>query len=347
MKNIIKLIAFIILFLLLLNVVTIIITPKWIKSTDPALSRIKGFYKEKKGTLDVIVIGNSDVGRGYSPITVWDEYGIASYNLGTSSQSMGLAYYLAKESLCYQTPNLMILDMNALYNEDDAPEGEYRKLFDNIRLGKTKIEAIFDRNLSISNKDKLSYIFPILRFHSRWSELEDKDFKKIKYSRYKKVSHKGMAVNADIKPYIDKAKYMEEKGEKAKIPEKNLNYFKKIVKLCEDNNVKLLLIEIPSTKTWSLSKNKKTAELANEYGLKFIDYNIEENKNKINLDWNTDFADGGYHLNINGAEKISKDLGNIMINEYKCKNHKNEQNYSSWYKDSEKYHLRVEKEKNK
>ena len=157
MKNIIKLIAFIILFLLLLNVVTIIITPKWIKSTDPALSRIKGFYKEKKGTLDVIVIGNSDVGRGYSPITVWDEYGIASYNLGTSSQSMGLAYYLAKESLCYQTPNLMILDMNALYNEDDAPEGEYRKLFDNIRLGKTKIEAIFDRNLSISNKDKLSY----------------------------------------------------------------------------------------------------------------------------------------------------------------------------------------------
>ena len=70
-------------------------------------------------------------------------------------------------------------------------------------------------------------------------------------------------------------------------------------------------------------------------------------KYNINLDWNTDFADGGYHLNINGAEKISKDLGNIMINEYKCKNHKNEQNYSSWYKASEKYHLRVEKEKNK
>ena len=35
------------------------------------------------------------------------------------------------------------------------------------------------------------------------------------------------------------------------------------------------------------------------------------------------------------------------IQRYKCKNHKNEQNYSSWYKASEKYHLRVEKEKNK
>lgn len=346
-NNIIKIIAFFIIFLLLLNLVTMVFTPKWLKKTDPALSRIKGFYREKKNTLDAIVIGNSDVGRGYSPMTVWDEYGIATYNLGTSSQSMGLAYYLAKESLSYQNPDLIILDMDALYNKDNSPEGEYRKLFDNIRFGKTKIEAIFDKDLDISNKEKISYVFPILRFHSRWNELEDKDFTKIRYSKYRNTSYKGMAISADVKPYIDKEKYMEEKNEKEDIPEKNLKYFNKIVELCKKSNTKLLLIEIPSTKSWSSSKSETTKKLANDYGLEFLDYNQEENKDRLMLDWNTDFADGGYHLNYYGAEKISKDLGRIMRDEYKCENHKDDPQYSSWYRSSDKYHSRIKKEKNK
>lgn len=348
-KNItivIKAIIFTIIFLLLLNIITKVLTPKWLSKTDPALPRIKGLYEEKVNFLDCLAIGNSNVGRGISPITLWDKYGITSYDLGTSNQTMSLAYYLLKEALEYQNPKVIIMDMNSLFVEEDAPEGEYRKLFDNLKFGRTKLEAIFDKNLGISKKSRLSYVFPIFRFHSRWSELKQEDFEKLYYKSYNDIAYKGMAVSLKRKAYIDKNNYMGLKQkENSSVPDKNLQYFEKIVKMCEKKNIKILLIEIPSTYTWSLEKSNKTIELANNYKLKFIDYNLKENIDRINLDNKEDYADGGYHLNVYGAEKITNDLGKILTREYNCINHKEDEKYAYWNETSSKYHKRIEREK--
>lgn len=339
---IIKIIIFIIILIYLLNVLTKILIPKWVSNTDPALPRIKGFYKEKESSIDIIALGNSNVGRGFSPITLWDKYGITSYDLGTSNQTISLAYYLFKETLNYQKPQVIVLDMNSLFQEKDAPEGEYRKLFDNLKLGSTKLEAIFDQDLGISNKSKLSYVFPIFRFHSRWSELNEEDFKLMSYNKYDDIAYKGMAVSSVKKAYIDKNNYMGVKqDENSVIPDKNLKYFEKIVKICDKNNIKLLLIEIPSTYTWSLDKSNKTVELAKKYKLQFIDYNLKENINRIKFNDSEDYADGGYHLNVVGAEKITNDLGQILVKKYNCINHKDDEKYAHWNEVSNKYHKRI------
>lgn len=251
---------------------------------------------------------------------------------------MSLAYYLLKESLNYQNPNVVVLDMDALFVDYDAPEGEYRKLFDNMKLGKVKLEAINDKNVRISDKDKLSYIFPLLRFHDKWDKLGKIDFKKSIKEESKAISYKGMAMSCDIKPYIDNNKYMSEKGEIATITEENLYYVDKIVKLCEENSIKMLWTEIPSTTSWSLARNKTTQELANKYNIEFIDYNLESIRNELKFDWTKHTADQGNHLNVNGAEKISKHIGKVLSEKYNCKSHKKDKKISkNWNKEAKRY----------
>jgi len=341
-KIILKGIIFVTIGLIIFQLLTLIFVPKWTGYIDPATPRWQEFYEEKKNTIDVLLIGNSDVGRGLSPITLWKEYGITSFNLGTSNQTMGFSYYIIKEVIEYQNIKTIVLDMDALFVKADAPEGEYRKLFDNMKMGKTKLEVFQDENINIDNK--LSYIFPLLRFHSRWNELEKNDLR-IHKNYDNTNSYKGMAMSNAIKPYIDNKKYMADKGKVETIPTLNLEYTKKIIELCKEKNIKLLMIELPSASSWSSAKSKATNELAKENGIEFIDMNYL--LDELNFDWLTDTADKGNHLNIDGAEKVSRYLGEILSTKYNCIDHKEDFQYEEWNKEVKRYEENKKKLNNK
>ncbi len=331
-----KCVIFFVIGMFIFQTLTHIFVPKWLYPRDPATARINGIYTEETNKIDVFVVGSSGVGRGYSPITVWKKYGITSYNLGTSYQTMPCAYYLIKETLKYHTPKVVVLDMDASFVDYETPEETYRKLFDNMKLDNIKLEAINDDNIGID--DKLSYTFPLLRFHYRWNELQINDFKKTLKKEYKSVSYKGMSMNIDTQPYIDTKKYMEDKGKKDEILEKNLNYIVKIINLCQENNIKILMTELPSANSWSLARSKAITELANKYKIEFIDFNLPEMQEKLKFDWNKHTHDKGSHLNVAGAEIVSKYVGEILSEKYECENHKNDKEISSkWKKEVRRY----------
>lgn len=332
MKETIRVILFLIIGVLIFQLLTYIFVPKWIGEIDPATPRFEGFYSEEKNTIDVLAVGASDVGRGFSPITLWNEYGITSYNLGTSNQTMSLAYYIIKEAFQYQDIKTVVLDMDAAFVNKNAPEGEYRKLFDNMKVGPTKWEALQNSDLEVDNK--LSYIFPIIRFHSRWTDLEKEDFSIAK--KYdKSTSYKGMAMSNVVKPYIDTQGYMKDTGKIEEISEENEKYIAKIVKLCQENNVKLLWVEIPSASSWSSARSKGTQKLAEKYNIEFIDMNYK--LEGFEVDWARDTADNGNHLNVEGAEKVSKYIGKILKEKYEAEDHRGDLKYSSWYEEAERY----------
>ncbi len=339
---IVRIIAFFIIGLVILRCLTKVFVPKWVSQVDPASPRFHEFYSQKKDSLDVLVIGNSDVGRGYSPIEVWKDYGITSFNIGTSNQTMPFSYYILKEALKYQKPKVVVLDMDVLYEKTNAPEGEYRKLFDNLKLDDVKIEAVLDAK--VQAEDQLSYFFPILRFHSRWNELASRDFKNAKENNYLNLSFMGMAMNCDVNPYIDKTNYMRENGKSAEILESNLYYLDKFVNLCRENNIQLLWVEFTSATSWSMPKSNRTQEIANQYGIQFIDYNLKPIMEEAQIDLLKDTADKGNHYNVYGAEKASKHLGNVLIEKYNCTSHKNNKKISKkWKKEVEKYNKNKKK----
>lgn len=342
-KIVLKILSFIIIGLIILSIINKIFIPKWITVKDNRMTYIlKGFYEEPEDSLDVIFMGNSDVYRGISPITIWEEYGIASYNFVSSGQRMWTAYYMLEESLKYQKPKLIVLNMDSAFNESNSSESNYRKAFDNMKFGRTKLRAITDSVYENSNSDVLSYIFPIIRYHSRWKELTDEDF--IEVLQNNRFAYKGMDLITDIQPYNEEYKYMERDHSEEKIDKKCLKYLNKIIDLCKEQNIELLLIEIPSAESWSKDLSDKTAEFAKENDLEFIDMNL--NANEFGFDWKTDTSDGGDHLNVYGAEKVSKYIGGIIKEKYNVTDHRNEKEYENWYKDSKKYHLDKEELEN-
>ena len=154
-----------------------------------------------------------------------------------------------------------------------------------------------------------------------------------------------MDLITEIQPYNEEYKYMSRDHSKEVIGEKCSKYLSKIIDLCKEQNIELLLIEIPSAESWSKDLSNKTEDFAKEYNLEFIDMNL--NASEFGFDWKTDTSDGGDHLNVYGAEKVSKYLGKIIKDKYNITDHRNEKEYEEWYKDSEKYHLDKEKmEKN-
>ena len=340
---IIKVVCFFLIFVFLLYIASKIFTPKWITAEDNRMTYIiKGFYEEPKDSLNVVFMGNSDVYRGISPITLWDEYGIASYNLVSSGQRMWTAYYLMVECLKYQKPDLIVLNMDSAFNESNSSESNYRKVFDNMKFSKNKLNAITDSAFKNTKSEMLTYILPLARFHSRWNELKDQDFQ---YAfKSEKYDFKGMDLCTDIKPYNYDNEYMKKDNSDAEIGTKCSKYLEKMVRLCKDNDIELLLIEIPSAESWSYDLSNKTQEFADKNGLKFIDMNL--NYKEFGLDWKTDTPDEGDHLNVYGAEKVSKYLGKIIQEEYNIPNRKDDKNYESWYNSSKIYHEEIKKEEN-
>ena len=64
-------------------------------------SLIEEYYKEK-GNHDVVFIGDCEVYENFSPITLWEKYGITSYIRGSAQQLIWQSYYLLEETLKYE-----------------------------------------------------------------------------------------------------------------------------------------------------------------------------------------------------------------------------------------------------
>ena len=334
-NKVLKCIIFLILGIFIFQVLSYIFVPKWIDPIDPATARIKEYYNEKPNTIDVIFVGNSETSMGYSPITVWQKYGITSYNYGSSYQTTQIAYYKLQECLKYQNPKIILLETNSFFDIASNEEAN-RKVLNNFKLDDVTLNAILDKNVDLDNR--LSCVFPLLRFHSRWNQLQSNDFKISLKKEFQTVQYKGMPMNVKKSAYNGDKDYMREKGKIEKIPEKNLNYVEKIIKLCEDKKIKLFMVEIPKT-IWSLEKNKAIIELANNYGIDFIDFNLMQNQ--ISLDWNNDTYDAGGHMNVYGAEKVSSYIGQVLSEKYNLEDHRNNKEIADdWNETARRYEER-------
>ena len=83
--------AFIVLILL-----QMLLVPKYmLHSQEGALI---GEYYDNAGSNDVIFIGDCEVYENFSPITLWEKYGITSYIRGSAQQTIWQSYYLLEET---------------------------------------------------------------------------------------------------------------------------------------------------------------------------------------------------------------------------------------------------------
>lgn len=320
-KIIIKSTVFSIIFLIILFVSTRILKPY---SEHEKI--IEDIYKEQRDSLDVIFLGDSSVYKGISTPFLWDEYKFTSYDLVSPAQRIWDNYYVLKEVLKYQKPKVVVLNTDQIYNEKPLKEGYKRFLYDSIKLGRNKIEAISDPVQENTKMEQLSFLMPILRYHSRWNELKDIDFEINNKEKYDCI-FKGFWLLKKAKPYSGGNEYTQ-KNSNDEIPKKTLEYLDKIIEICKYNNIEFVMIEVPTPKVWNKTKHEQIQKIAEERNIPFIDTNmvLEE----IGIDWEKDTPDNGGHLNVYGAEKVSKYIGKYLYDNYEFDNYKKENVFNTW-----------------
>ena len=85
------------------------------------------------------------------------------------------SYYLLEETLKYEKPKVVVFNVLAMKYDEPQKEAYNRLNLDGMKLSKEKIKAV--KASMMDDENLIEYIFPLLRYHSRWSELTSEDFK--------------------------------------------------------------------------------------------------------------------------------------------------------------------------
>ena len=319
-KSIILFVIKLIVVIFILVVINRLFMPKYISENQDG--RItQEYYKEKLNT-DVLFVGSSTVYSGVSPVTLWKDYGITSYTRSNSSQTLWISYYMIEEAIKRNKPQLVVQDVGFIkYDDNYAEEACTRKSLDGMKWSSSKVNCI---NESMSEDENfIDYVFPIFRFHSRWKELTEEDYKSVFYTGT--VSHNGHLVNKNKSPELVEHDGYAPKDD-TRLGNRNLEYLEKIIKLCQENDVQIMLIKVPSySDNWSYDYDAQIGEVADKYGVVYN--NFDDESELIGLDYRNDSPDNGSHLNSYGAEKFSKYFGSYILENYDVDNHASDEKY--------------------
>ena len=175
----------ILLALIILMLLQALLVPKYMAPGEREGALIGEYYRFSGGN-DVIFIGDCEVYENFSPITLWQEYGITSCIRGSPQQLLWQSYYLMEETFRYETPKVIVLNVLALQYDTPESTGDQsrreaynRVALDSMRWSGSKWNAIVHSMTARerSQEGMLSYLFPILRYHDRWSQLKQEDFR--------------------------------------------------------------------------------------------------------------------------------------------------------------------------
>lgn len=301
---------------------------------DSAGYPMEMFYEQKEDTVDVLNIGNSHMFANVNPAILWDEYGMASYNLGAGLQPPWNTYYYLKEALKYQTPDLIVMDVFGVTQTADylAPD---RTAMNTLGL---KWGEEYEGNIEVSvesAEEHPDYWFKFPIYHNRYAGLTEADFREYGGDSNAE-NYKGYALNCISTTifggFVDVESVIDQKEMLPKCEE----YLLKTIELAQSAQIPILLTVNPYAGVTYEEKKvyNRVEELAAELGVDYIDFN--EYCEEIGFDFANDFAEA-HHLNYYGAEKFSRYYGAYLKEHYEIPDRRGQEGFETWEENSRFY----------
>lgn len=313
MKRLGKIALFLVILLLILIVLSDISTKLAISNDNLVQASNKSRYRiqrESENTIDVLITGDSLSYSSFSPMELWHNEGISGFVVGQPGQNIVQTYSLLQLVLKKQSPKLVILETDTMFN------GMNNDKVTPVKFAAT--EWVYDH-------------LSILRNHDMWKTL-------IAGKKYHKANYKGFGFRCKLNPYQG-GDYMQATDETAPLPEVVTTYMDKINRLCQENGAELMLISAPSPKNFNYSRHNAIEKYAAEKGYKYLDLNMK--LDEVGIDWSTDSLDGGDHLNFRGAIKCSDYLSTYLSEQYTLPDHRGEDAYAGWDKLYKRYQKKI------
>ena len=299
--------------LLLLGTLSVGTNQALMNHDDLVPRRYKSIYrlqKETRNSLDILILGDSLTYSTFSPMELWQRHGYTAYVASQSAQKIWETEEVLKLALKQQKPKLVLLETNALFRKNTG-----------------------DKKLSETLESVLGNALPVFREHDVW--------KSVAVNKKHKSENmiKGFLFRTKVVPYT-KGEYMLKTKEKKEISDTAISRLRNILRMCRKNGIRLVLVSAPSPKNCSYEKHNALAGLAKRLKVRFLDMNLLVSK--IGIDWKTDTIDRGDHLNLSGAIKCSRYLGNHLSGKYRLTDHRKEAAFSSWKKEARVYRKKVD-----
>ena len=239
------------------------------------------YYREVKDH-DVLFVGDCEAYENFSPAVLWEEYGINSYIRGSAEQYIWQSYYLLEDTLRYETPKAVIFNIQSLQFSESQREAYNRMSLEGMEWSPVKVKAIL---ASMKPEERfLDYVFPNL-------------------ATTPAVDGRAAEDVPEGKPLAD-----------YRFGEKAWKYLDMMAELCEERGIQLILIKAPSLYPyWYPQWEEQVEAYAAKKGLPYI--NFLDLQGETGIDYTTDTYDGGLHMNLSGAEKLSRYMGRYLMDE--------------------------------
>ena len=167
-QEILALTASVLVIVLVLGAFTALVMPK-----RHSYGSTWGHYlAEEPDSIDVLFVGSSLTYCNVIPALFWEKTGLTAYNVTGPALTVPGEYYFLREALKTQSPSVVFIEITAALYQRYT--GHTDTMLGYIPWGENRILAA----LNEAEPDKVGgLLFPMLTYHSRWSELKEDDWK--------------------------------------------------------------------------------------------------------------------------------------------------------------------------
>lgn len=281
-----------------------------------------GFYREPKNSIDVALIGPSNIQTSfYSPLA-YHQHGFTSYALSTGGMRGSCYPSAAREFLSSQSPQVFVVDIWGFVYEDQLSEKYVRNWIDALADSHNRTATIYEL---IDQEDWQDYTLRYRKYHGNYISLE----RCINLARYKSTIRdqgysivKNFVTNTDIAPLNDTPADFT-------ISRQGSDRLALLLDFFHDQGIENVLF----LRTLTMQPYQETPSLLSAIdaihaaGYDYLD--LTAVAEEMGIDRSQDFYNDG-HVNIFGAEKITTYLGDYLVTHYDLDTGHSQQVTQAW-----------------
>lgn len=297
-----------------------VLTPKH----DYGICPIVNLYEQPEDTVDVLVLGTSLGYTGVNTNVLWEEYGIAAYDLCCAEQPFWISRFYLEEALKTQSPELIILDAKAsTYKQEYSKRGRTILSTFGIRDVSVRLRAIL---ACVGEEDFLSFALAWPQIHSNYKDVTPEHFRYPPDNGGRGSNWKGYIESTVTEQHERPSLVWTENRTPMQARERQ--YLEELLALAQEADIPVLVVGIPNPDYANdhLYYNDLFA-VAKEYGARVINYN--DPKERVRLTYSSDFSDW-QHLNIKGSVKLTRRLGSDLLKYYDLPDRRGDERYQSY-----------------
>ena len=286
-----------------------------------------GLSEEKKGGLDAIFVGASNVSAFWQPLFGWADHGIAVWSISVPGLTCAAIKYMIIEARKTQPDALYIVNLSTFKGTQLYLDvAHLHNAMDYMPLSLNKFNMVHDlvSRSEFKGLDALEYYLAIIRFHSRWDDLKPWIFgtgnislklsnRASSYCRKVFNNEKTLKLDNDVRTTIPK--------DVGDVLEDLLDY-------CDEQHVKVLFVKSPqAVREKDHGRMNAMEDILEARGYPCLD--LLQDMYKADIDPRTDFYNKG-HTNIHGSMKFSKAVGDYLVENYGFEDKRGLPDWESW-----------------